>query len=59
MTVVKTSYLYDKDGYDYKYLFGRNNNDDKVMASFFRVVGTTTWYPLVEEVVLFEMGGGQ
>lgn len=52
--IIKTSYLYDKDGYDYKYVFGRNNNDDKVMESFFRVINTSKWLPLTE-IVLDEM----
>lgn len=50
MTIISTSYLYKKDGYDYKTVFYRNNNDDRCVAVYFRVVDTSTWKPLSDTV---------
>ena len=50
MVIISTSYLYKKDGYDYKTVFYRNNNDDRAIAVYFREVDTNIWKPLTDIV---------
>lgn len=48
---MQTSYLYNKDGRDWKIVFTQNSDGDDIVIRYARFVGETEWKPYTEEVV--------
>lgn len=47
----QTSYLYNKNGRDWKFVFTQNSDGVDVMIRYARFVGETEWKPYAEEII--------